>query len=192
MSLVAQTLGTSSSGPSTTGQGRSALSAVGRLAESRRMTTPSPPPAAKLSGSESWCLLREAVVGRLAVVVDGEPDIFPVNYLVDHGSIVFRTAEGTKLAASVGAPVAFEVDGYDPSTGEAWSVVVKGTAREVKKLYDVLDALELPLFPWHAAPKRRIVRVEPGVVSGRRFQAVTQNAWSAPSAPSAPRRAAPE
>jgi uncharacterized protein len=33
-----------------------------------------------------------------------------------------------------------------------------------------LDALELPLFPWHAAPKPRIMRIEPDVVSGRRFR----------------------
>jgi uncharacterized protein len=102
-------------------------------------------------------------------MVDEQPDIFPVNYLVDHGSIVFRTAEGTKLASSVGRLVAFEVDGYDPSSGEAWSVVVKGKAREVKQLHEVLEALDLPLFPWHAAPKRRIIRIEPETVSGRRF-----------------------
>ncbi|MEJ7772349.1 MAG: pyridoxamine 5'-phosphate oxidase family protein [Geodermatophilaceae bacterium] len=53
-----------------------------------------------LSTSESWALLRDGVIGRLAVLVDDEPDIFPINYLVDHGSIVFRTANGTKLIAS--------------------------------------------------------------------------------------------
>lgn len=152
-------------------------------------TNPSHEPTVKLSVSESWGLLREAVVGRLAVVVSDQlqPDIFPVNFIVDHGSIVFRTAEGTKLSAAVDRPVAFEVDGYDPATGEAWSVVVKGTAREVKKLYDVLDALDLPLFPWHAAPKPRIVRIEPDMVSGRRFHVL-----DAPSRHMPGRRTAPE
>ena len=38
----------------------------------------------------------------------------PVNFVVEHGNVVFRTAEGTKLAAAVlGTAVAFEVDGYD-------------------------------------------------------------------------------
>ena len=65
---------------------------------------------------------------------------------------MFRTAEGTKLAASVlGRGVAFEVDGLDAAAGEAWSVVVKGHAVEIERMYDVLDALDLPLFPWHAA-----------------------------------------
>jgi len=122
-----------------------------------------------MAESESWALAREAVVGRLAVVVDGRPEIFPVNFLVDHGSVVFRTAAGVKLSAAVGQPVAFEVDGYDPSTGEAWSVVIKGTGREVKHLYEVLDAIQLPLDTWHAAPKPRIVRIEAEMVTGRRF-----------------------
>ncbi|MEJ7705117.1 MAG: pyridoxamine 5'-phosphate oxidase family protein [Geodermatophilaceae bacterium] len=140
-----------------------------------------------LSASESWALLREAVVGRLAVVMDDQPEIFPVNYLVDHGSIVFRTAAGAKLTASIGRSVAFEVDAYDQASGEAWSVVVKGTAQEVNRLHDVLDALELPLFPWHAAPKPCIVRIEPGVISGRRFHALTENR---PTSTPTPRRAA--
>lgn len=77
------------------------------------MDTEAPGSALALSTSQSWELLREAVVGRLAVLLDAQPDIFPINYLVDHGSIVFRTAEGTKLLAAVNRKVAFEVDSYD-------------------------------------------------------------------------------
>lgn len=132
------------------------------------MTTTSLPPV-QLDESESWSLLREAVVGRLAVSVDDRPDVFPVNHVVDHGTLVFRTAEGAKLFASVGHHVAFEVDGYDPASGQAWSVVVKGRAHEVKELDDMLDAIGLPLFPWHASPKPRFVRIEPTEVTGRRF-----------------------
>ena len=47
-------------------------------------------------------------MGRLAVVVAGHPDIFPINYVVDHASIVIRTAAGTKLAGSKSRQVAFE------------------------------------------------------------------------------------
>ena len=110
-----------------------------------------------LSPSESWALVREAVVGRLAVVTGGGPDIFPVNHVVDHGTVVFRTARGTKLSAALENPaVAFEVDGYDAVNGDAWSVVVKGRAEEVKEMYDVLEVIELPIFPWHAAPEAEV------------------------------------
>ena len=75
---------------------------------------------------ECWKLLRSAPVGRLATVVDGRPDIHPVNHLVDHGTVLFRTAEGTKLRAAVGHDVAFEADGYDADGlrspgGDSWS-----------------------------------------------------------------------
>ena len=124
----------------------------------------------ELSTTESWTLLREAVVGRLAVIVDDRPDIFPVNHLVDHGSVVFRTAAGTKLAGAAGHFVAFEVDGYDLLTASAWSVVMKGEAQEVNRLYDVLEVIELPLFPWPSTPKPHFIRIEPDSITGRRFE----------------------
>lgn len=133
------------------------------------MTTDPGKGTEELSTAQSWAAVREAPVGRLAVVVDGAPDIFPVNHQVDHGSVVFRTAAGTKLAAAVGHEVAFEVDGYDPSTRTAWSVVVKGEAQRISRLYDVLDAVELPIFPWHGGAKPYFVRIEPDLVTGRRF-----------------------
>ena len=98
-----------------------------------------------------------AQVGRLAVAIANHPDIFPINFVVDHASVVFRTAEGTKLAGAVlGQAVAFEVDGYDARSGEAWSVVIKGRARELELMQDLFEALDLPLFPWHAAPKHAL------------------------------------
>jgi hypothetical protein len=132
----------------------------------------------ELSASDSWALLRQARVGRLALVVDCHPDIFPVNHVVDHGTVVFRTAAGTKLAGAVGHTVAFEVDGFDIRTATAWSVVLKGTAKEVIRLYDVLDVSELPLFPWHSAPKPHFIRIQPDSITGRVFE-VTGNARSA-------------
>ena len=86
---------------------------------------------------------------------------------------MFRTAEGTKLAASVlGRGVAFEIDGLDAATGEAWSVIVKGHAVEIDRMHELLDAADLPLFPWHAWPKHRYVRIEPVEITGRSFHIV--------------------
>ena len=50
--------------------------------------------------------------------------------------------------------------------------MIKGRAVEIERMQDVFDALDLPLFPWHAAPKHRFVRIELDDVSGRRFQVV--------------------
>jgi nitroimidazol reductase NimA-like FMN-containing flavoprotein (pyridoxamine 5'-phosphate oxidase superfamily) len=128
--------------------------------------------------NECWRLLRQAEVGRLAVSIRDLPDLFPINFIVDRGTVVFRTAEGTKLAAAVlGRAVAFEIDGYDAEAGEAWSVVIKGRAVEIERMQDVFDALDLPLFPWHASPKHRFVRIEPDDVTGRRFHVVDKSTW---------------
>lgn len=135
-----------------------------------------------LSTHDCFALLRTTDVGRLAVSIADRPDIFPINYVLDHGAVVFRTAEGTKLAAAVlGRGVAFEVDGYDPDAGEAWSVVIKGHAVELERLQDLFDALDLPLFPWHAAPKHRFVRIEPVEITGRRFEVVGRERWRDPT-----------
>ncbi len=138
-------------------------------------------PDSSLHQDQCWLLLRSSDTGRLGVVVDGEPDIFPVTFVVDHATIVFRTAPGTKLTAALVSPaVAFEVDGVDPHSGEAWSVVVKGHAEEIKQLYDLLDTTVLPLFPWHRGSKHRFVRIVAEDVTGRRFQVADRVSWYAP------------
>lgn len=123
-----------------------------------------------------WALLAGEEVGRLAVAVAEHPDIFPVNFAVVDGTLVFRTAEGTKLLAiAIGPSVAFEVDGYDPEAGTAWSVVVKGQAEEVPS-YEQIEDLAFPVFPWSATPKSRFVRVVPEEITGRRFRVVHRRA----------------
>jgi nitroimidazol reductase NimA-like FMN-containing flavoprotein (pyridoxamine 5'-phosphate oxidase superfamily) len=126
-------------------------------------------PMEHLTVSQSWALVRSMPIGRLAVVVDGKPEIFPVNHVVDHGTVVFRTAEGTKLMGTLGKEVAYEVDGVESGGAVAWSVVIKGEAHEVARLHEAIESFDLPLFPWHRGPKPRIIRIEPSEVHGRRF-----------------------
>lgn len=120
--------------------------------------------------AESWELLRGAIVGRLAVISDGAPDIFPVNFAVDHGSVVVRTAGGTKHEAARKRPVAFEVDGYDLDAVEAWSVVLKGRAVEVWDVDEAIEIMHLPLAPWVRGSKPHLLRLAPETITGRRFR----------------------
>lgn len=123
-----------------------------------------------LHEQDCWDLLSEVEVGRLAVAAAGDIDIFPLNFVVDGRSIVFRSAEGTKLVEVVLAGrVAFEADGYHPEDGSAWSVVLKGTAQLLDRFSDIYAAQNLPLFPWNATPKERFVRITPTSLTGRRF-----------------------
>jgi uncharacterized protein len=126
-------------------------------------------PISELDRDEAWKLLTGQSVGRLAVSVAGQPDIFPVNFHADDTSVVFRTAPGSKLLkVTINATVAFETDAYD--TDEAWSVVVKGTAHVLEKQAEIFAAEAIGLRSWIPTVKPVYVQIVPTEVSGRRFQ----------------------
>ncbi|MEO7429615.1 MAG: pyridoxamine 5'-phosphate oxidase family protein, partial [Acidimicrobiales bacterium] len=52
-----------------------------------------------LPPEECWSLLATVPVGRIGVLVNSAPEIYPVNHAVDGETIVFRTDPGTKLDA---------------------------------------------------------------------------------------------
>ena len=132
-----------------------------------------------LSADECWRLLAGAVTGRLALVVDGRPEVFPVNFVVERGSLVFRTAAGTKLWASMeDVEAAFEIDGYDEGTEEAWSVVVRATTALIYSQEEKSAVDALGLEPWEPGAKSHYVRLLPRVLTGRRFKVAAPNLWS--------------
>lgn len=126
-----------------------------------------------LSDEECWALLERTAVGRLAFNNGSVPDIRPINFVVDDGTIVFRSGAGTKLAgAALLHHVAFEIDGYEPGNRVAWSVIVAGWAEQLERMEDRYEADDLPLFPWVASYKPEFIRIHPREVTGRRFHIV--------------------
>lgn len=120
-----------------------------------------------LIADEAWAHLRSKSYGRLAVSFDGQPEIYPVNFLADGSGILIRTEEGTKLQRIDANPrVAFEVD--DATSERAWSVVVKGTAARMDDAA-VAAAHHTPLWTWAPEPKDVFIRIRPTEVSGRLF-----------------------
>lgn len=112
-----------------------------------------------LAEHECWTVLAGEEVGRLAVVANGKPDIFPVNFDSDGASIVIHSNLGHKLLSAAGADVAFEVDRIDLASKLAWSVVVHGPA--------TVEAGDHPGSAW-AGPKDFQIRIDPLSVTGRR------------------------
>lgn len=126
-------------------------------------------PITILSESESWNLLASVALGRLVTSVDGQPEIFPVNFAVQHRTVLFRTAEGTKLvSAAINNRVLFEAD--DHNVAEGWSVIVEGTARTLRTDEEMAEAERAQLLPWTATLKLHFVRVIPSTITGRRFR----------------------
>ncbi|GJF10025.1 pyridoxamine 5'-phosphate oxidase [Mycolicibacterium cyprinidarum] len=122
-----------------------------------------------LPESECWQLLSGTPLGRLVTSADGMPEIFPVNFVVQRRTVLFLTAEGTKLVSSaINKNVAFEADSYDDAEG--WSVIVKGVARSLHTTEEIEDAESSQLRPWTATVKEHYVRVLPTRITGRRFK----------------------
>ncbi|MGV0111118.1 pyridoxamine 5'-phosphate oxidase family protein [Arthrobacter sp. CP30] len=134
-------------------------------------------PTKILAAHECWSLLRDSPIGRLAFCVQGEPDILPINFVVDHGSIVFRTSEGTKSRSSERAAVAFEADGFLGDGTRVWSVVVKGQASTINQTPELMRTVHLPLHPWEAGRKDRYMRLVPETISGRSFAPVSTSPY---------------
>lgn len=123
----------------------------------------------ELSEDASWERLASGEVGRLVTHVKDVLDIFPVNYVVDGRTVVFRTAGGTKLAElTVNHEVLFEIDGHNED--EAWSVVLRGRAQRLQRREELAASERLPLKPWIPTTKHEVVRIEPASVSGRWFR----------------------
>lgn len=125
--------------------------------------------ASVLPVSECWDLLTSLTLGRLVTSVDGQPDIFPVNYVVQRHTVLFRTAEGTKLVSTaINNRVLFEVD--DHNVAEGWSVIVRGTARSLHTFEELEDAEKAHVLPWTTSEKSHYVRIIPEAITGRRFR----------------------
>lgn len=122
-----------------------------------------------LSATECWDLLKRVALGRIVTTVDNTSHIFPINFVVQNRTVLFRTAEGTKLvSAAINNNVLFEADDHDVEQG--WSVIVRGVARTVRDEADLAEAQRAELLPWTATAKTHWVRVLPTQITGRRFR----------------------
>jgi nitroimidazol reductase NimA-like FMN-containing flavoprotein (pyridoxamine 5'-phosphate oxidase superfamily) len=98
--------------------------------------------------------------------------VFPVNFVLDRHTVVFRTEPGTKLhAAGRGGRVCFEADGTDEAARTGWSVVVRGEITEVTDPDELARLRELPLRPWAPGARDHYARILPAALTGRRITA---------------------
>lgn len=124
----------------------------------------------ELARDECLRILASHRFGRLAVVEDGQPDVFPVNYALDGDRVVFVTRPGTKLEHAGLDRVAFEVDEFASEGASAASVVVKGTAFEITGALDDASVRERALVvpTWVVPDDLHWVRIVPREITGRR------------------------
>ena len=142
----------------------------------------------EITESEALQFLTESMVAHIGVIVDEEPYVTPISFVVEGNRVLFRTKSGKRFEAIEANPaVCIEVSVFDETTGDWTSVVVRGKAQErtdeatASRTIDLLfekyaDALGSPLShgglqPMAAFPHVIEVPIEnmTGMTSGRGF-----------------------
>jgi uncharacterized protein len=123
-----------------------------------------------LNPADCWQLLAATPVGRIGVLNDSAPEIYPVNHVVDRHTIVFRTDPGSKLRGLLRSPsVCYQIDGVEAADTTGWSVLVKGRAAELHDVDELRTVAALPLRYWSLGEKAHWIRIVPDEVTGRRI-----------------------
>jgi uncharacterized protein len=127
----------------------------------------------ELDLDECLRLLASTNLGRVAVnVPDWPPLIRPVNYIFDDSSksVIFRSGRGSKFHALTRAQrAAFEVDGSEPASQTAWSVIVVGPVEEVTNAAELARLDRSELRPWVPVEAAHWMRIRTTATTGRRI-----------------------
>jgi nitroimidazol reductase NimA-like FMN-containing flavoprotein (pyridoxamine 5'-phosphate oxidase superfamily) len=130
----------------------------------------------ELDEAECLRLISPGGVGRLAYSGRYGLTVFPVNYKLHEGAIVFRTAQDSPTGedlqtgiANADYQVAFEVDDIDSAAREGWSVLVHGPAHHMTAEAERASVLESGVEPWPAGAHEHAIRITPTRITGRRL-----------------------
>ena len=120
-----------------------------------------------LGADDCWALVASTPVGRVGFIRSSRPIVVPVNHVVDHRTVVFRTDDESILGGlSTGERVAFEVDGHDDRDRTGWSVLIAG---ELVGMDRVDRRLTPAPVPWAPSAADHWWRIRTDSVSGRRI-----------------------
>ena len=109
-------------------------------------------------------------IGRLGFTEGALPRISAVHYSVRADEVIVACLTPVKISAAGPRDIlAFEIDCYDPSTGEGWYVSVVGEARPIIDPTQIADLDTLPFSPFAPGQDRRYIAIQIGVIGGRRL-----------------------
>jgi len=126
--------------------------------------------------SEDQCLnlISGGGIGRIAYTSRFGPVVLPVNYALQDGAVVFRTAAHGPLDEDLRTgitdadyKVAFEIDSIDPGAKRGWSVLIQGPAHHVAGAEE--EAVRRAgVESWAPGDRELFVRIVPSRITGRR------------------------
>jgi nitroimidazol reductase NimA-like FMN-containing flavoprotein (pyridoxamine 5'-phosphate oxidase superfamily) len=126
----------------------------------------------ELDEDECLELIAPGGIGRIGYTSRYGPAVLPVNYALEDGAVVFRTAEHGPLdedlrtgIANADYQVAFEIDSIDLASQQGWSVLIQGPAHHVTGTGAVRVA---DVQSWAPGNRELFVRIVPSRITGRR------------------------
>ena len=128
----------------------------------------------ELDEGQCLSLISGGGIGRIAYAGRFGPAVLPVNYALQDGAVVFRTAADGPLdedlrtgIADADYKVAFEIDSIDLATRQGWSVLIQGPAHHVTGAGE--DAARAAgIESWAPGPRELFIRIVPSRITGRR------------------------
>jgi nitroimidazol reductase NimA-like FMN-containing flavoprotein (pyridoxamine 5'-phosphate oxidase superfamily) len=126
--------------------------------------------------SEDQCLnlISGGGIGRIAYTSRFGLAVLPVNYALQDGAVVFRTAAHSPLDEDLQTgitdadyKVAFEIDSIDLASQRGWSVLIQGPAHHVAGAEE--EAVRRAgVQSWAPGDRELFVRIVPSRITGRR------------------------
>jgi nitroimidazol reductase NimA-like FMN-containing flavoprotein (pyridoxamine 5'-phosphate oxidase superfamily) len=130
-----------------------------------------------LDEAECMRLISSGGIGRIAYSGRFDLTVLPVNYKLHEGTIVFRTAQGGETGEDLrtgiaGAEyrVAFEIDDFDRTAREGWSVLIQGPAHHVESAAERELVQAAGVEAWAGGDREHFIRITPARVTGRRIR----------------------
>jgi nitroimidazol reductase NimA-like FMN-containing flavoprotein (pyridoxamine 5'-phosphate oxidase superfamily) len=129
----------------------------------------------ELDEAECLRLIASGGVGRIGYSGRYGPTVFPVNYQLYEGTIVFRTTPDSATdedlrtgIANAEYKVAFEIDDFDTAARTGWSVLIQGSAHHVESDAERASVAGAGVEPWPGGDRELFLRIIPTRVTGRR------------------------
>ena len=128
----------------------------------------------ELDEDQCLMLISAGGIGRIAYSSRFGPAVLPVNYALQDGAVVFRTAANGPLdedlrtgIADAEYKVAFEIDEIDLAAQRGWSVLIQGPAHHVTRAEE--EAVRRAgVESWAPGDRELFVRIIPSRITGRR------------------------
>jgi nitroimidazol reductase NimA-like FMN-containing flavoprotein (pyridoxamine 5'-phosphate oxidase superfamily) len=131
----------------------------------------------ELDAAECLRLIGAGGIGRIAYSGRYGPTVLPVNYRFFEGTIVFRTAPNSPTdedlrtgIADAEYRVAFEIDDFDRTARDGWSVLIQGSAHHVDSDAERESVAGAGVEPWPGGDRDLFLRIIPCRVTGRRIR----------------------